>query len=122
MNNDPESELDEREPFLFEFEFWRIVLDEAQNVRNKSTKSFKAVLAVDAVNSWCLTGTPIVNKPDDIQPYFQSKFPSRVHFCRCNASSKLTHFTFCYSLLNIQQFLVLNLSTTARLSSATSPI
>jgi SNF2 family DNA or RNA helicase len=83
MNNDPEAELDEREPFLFEFEFWRIVLDEAQNVRNKNTKSFKAVMAVEAVNSWCLTGTPIVNKPDDIQPYFECKFLSCAHFCRC---------------------------------------
>ena len=80
MNADPEAELEEREPFLFELEFWRVVLDEAQNVRNKSTKSFKAVMAVSAVNSWCLTGTPIVNKPDDIQPYFECKvFLSYLH-------------------------------------------
>jgi SNF2 family DNA or RNA helicase len=82
---DDEEEPDEREPFLFELEFWRVVLDEAQNIRNKNTKGFKSVMAVDAVNSWCLTGTPIVNKPDDLQPYFECMFVSCARCYRHNA-------------------------------------
>jgi hypothetical protein len=32
------------------------VLDEAHNIRNSMTKTFKAVLEIKSKNRWCLTG------------------------------------------------------------------
>jgi SNF2 family DNA or RNA helicase len=66
-------EHDKSKSFLFGNVFWRVILDEAHCVRNRSTNLFKAVMGLQAVNRWCLTGTPTLNKPDDAQPYFACK-------------------------------------------------
>jgi hypothetical protein len=41
---------------LFSFDWERVVLDEAHNIRNSATKAFKAVLELKSKNKWCLTG------------------------------------------------------------------
>ncbi|KAF5390137.1 hypothetical protein D9757_003784 [Collybiopsis confluens] len=46
---------------LFQVQFGRIVLDEAQFIRNKMTRASRAVTALNATHRWCLTGTPIIN-------------------------------------------------------------
>eukprot|EP00592_Proboscia_alata_P008112 CAMPEP_0194360760 /NCGR_PEP_ID=MMETSP0174-20130528/8167_1 /TAXON_ID=216777 /ORGANISM="Proboscia alata, Strain PI-D3" /LENGTH=951 /DNA_ID=CAMNT_0039132471 /DNA_START=193 /DNA_END=3048 /DNA_ORIENTATION=- len=51
---------------IFDVPFFRIVLDEAHNIRSSRTKAFKAVNAVDASYKLALTGTPFVNRADDI--------------------------------------------------------
>ncbi|KAL5498669.1 hypothetical protein ACEPAH_2024 [Sanghuangporus vaninii] len=50
---------------LFTMMWHRIVLDEAQNVRNKRTRSSQAVAELEATYRWCLTGTPIINGLED---------------------------------------------------------
>ncbi|KAJ5310150.1 uncharacterized protein N7443_002611 [Penicillium atrosanguineum] len=47
----------------------RIVLDEAQAIRNKSVTSV-AVRALTGERKWILTGTPLYNSKEDLQPYF----------------------------------------------------
>lgn len=49
---------------LFEVDWLRIVLDEAQNIKNHRTKASGACAALSrrALSKWCLTGTPIQNE------------------------------------------------------------
>lgn len=48
----------------------RVVLDEAQHVKNRGTDSWFAVMSLKAEKRWCLTGTPIQNSVDDIFSLF----------------------------------------------------
>lgn len=47
---------------LFSVNFKRVILDEAHQIRNATTKMARAVSALTAERRWCLTGTPIVRK------------------------------------------------------------
>ncbi|KAF5097074.1 hypothetical protein D0Z00_002539 [Geotrichum galactomycetum] len=51
---------------LYSVEFFRVVLDEGHTIKNRSTKAAKACYAVRADRRWVLTGTPIVNKLEDL--------------------------------------------------------
>ncbi|KAH8587441.1 SNF2 family N-terminal domain-containing protein [Bisporella sp. PMI_857] len=44
----------------------RIVLDEAHQIRNRSTKNFQELTKLRAERRWCLTGTPVQNKLSDL--------------------------------------------------------
>ncbi|ORY40897.1 SNF2 family N-terminal domain-domain-containing protein [Leucosporidium creatinivorum] len=48
--------------------WYRVILDEAQNIRNRSTKISRAVAQLDSLFRWCLTGTPVTNSLSDIFP------------------------------------------------------
>lgn len=41
--------------------FHRVVLDEAQCIKNRKTRTAKACLALKSTYRWCLTGTPMMN-------------------------------------------------------------
>ncbi|KAI1273043.1 SNF2 family N-terminal domain-containing protein [Xylaria sp. FL0933] len=51
---------------LAKINWFRIVLDEAHDIRNRSTKQFQAVASIPALHRWCLTGTPIQNSLEDL--------------------------------------------------------
>lgn len=51
---------------LFSVEYLRIVLDEAHTIRNRTTKTAKAIHELQLKRKWVLTGTPVVNRLDDI--------------------------------------------------------
>ncbi|RPD76809.1 hypothetical protein L226DRAFT_459891 [Lentinus tigrinus ALCF2SS1-7] len=51
--------------------WYRVVLDEAQFVRNRSTRCSKAVAMLRAKYRWCLTGTPITNTLADIYGFLR---------------------------------------------------
>ncbi|KAL3902675.1 MAG: hypothetical protein SGARI_005727, partial [Bacillariaceae sp.] len=52
--------------WIFELEFHRVVLDEAHKIRNSKTKFFKSCCAILANRRLAITGTPFVNKTEDI--------------------------------------------------------
>ncbi|KAF4991049.1 hypothetical protein FGRMN_8074 [Fusarium graminum] len=51
---------------LFSLKFFRIIIDEAHHVKNRSSKTAKACYEISARHRWALTGTPIVNKLEDL--------------------------------------------------------
>jgi SNF2 family DNA or RNA helicase len=53
------------------YPFRRIVLDEAHLIKNKETKSHKACCELIGKKRWCLTGTPIQNKIDELYSLFK---------------------------------------------------
>ncbi|RSL60213.1 DNA repair protein RAD5 [Fusarium duplospermum] len=51
---------------LFSLKFFRVILDEAHHIKNRSSKTAKACYEISANHRWALTGTPIVNKLEDL--------------------------------------------------------
>ncbi|EJS42773.1 rad5p [Saccharomyces arboricola H-6] len=51
---------------LFSIDFYRIVIDEGHNIRNRTTVTSKAIMDLEGKCKWVLTGTPIINRLDDL--------------------------------------------------------
>ncbi|KAI1351588.1 DNA repair protein rad-5 [Xylaria sp. FL0043] len=51
---------------LFSLNFFRIILDEAHTIKNRQSKTAKACYELTAEHRWVLTGTPIVNRLEDL--------------------------------------------------------
>lgn len=51
---------------LMQLKWFRIVLDEAHTIREANTKQSKAICSLHAQRRWCLTGTAIQNRIDDL--------------------------------------------------------
>jgi SNF2 family DNA or RNA helicase len=55
-----------------------VVLDEAQRIKNKESKTAQVVQNLNRARSWALTGTPIENSHDDLINIFAFVDPGRV--------------------------------------------
>ncbi|GAB7357195.1 hypothetical protein MBLNU459_g8181t1 [Dothideomycetes sp. NU459] len=51
---------------LFSLDYFRIILDEAHTIKNRQAKTSKACYELSAKHRWALTGTPIVNRLEDL--------------------------------------------------------
>lgn len=71
--------------------FYRVILDEAQYIKNHLTLSSTAAARLNATYRWCLTGTPMMNGAQElgplirflhIKPYDNKRLFDRVSNCR----------------------------------------
>ncbi|KAF8345940.1 SNF2 family N-terminal domain-containing protein [Amanita rubescens] len=62
----PSKKRKKSEKTLFGVQWKRIILDEGHTIRNSKTKTSKAICALNAQRRWILSGTPIVNSPNDL--------------------------------------------------------
>ena len=46
--------------------WYRVILDEAQCIKNRSSKSALACCAIRATHRWCMTGTPMMNNVGEL--------------------------------------------------------
>jgi DNA repair protein RAD5 len=51
---------------IFSLDYFRIILDEAHYIKNRQSKTAKACYELAATHRWVLTGTPIVNRLEDL--------------------------------------------------------
>jgi SNF2 family DNA or RNA helicase len=51
--------------------FYRVILDEAQCIKNKSGQASQGANQLTAEHRWCLTGTPMMNGVDELFPLFR---------------------------------------------------
>ncbi|KAK3066557.1 hypothetical protein LTS18_001640, partial [Coniosporium uncinatum] len=64
--------------------WYRIILDEAQCIKNKDTKSAKAACQLQAMYRFCMTGTPMMNNIGELF--------SLIHFLRIRPYNEWTRF------------------------------
>ena len=87
----------------------RIVLDEAQAIKNRHSRTFEAVLGLEGKLRWALSGTPVQNTLDEFFPYFAFlRMPEtgdftlwKRNFCKKGsdlAARRLTHIVNCFML------------------------
>eukprot|EP00798_Chlamydomonas_sp_ICE-L_P030148 gene30148-35126_t len=56
---------------LYGIKWHRVILDEAQSIKNPRTLAAHAAWSLSAIHRWCLSGTPIQNSVDDLYSYFK---------------------------------------------------
>ncbi|TVY33570.1 putative ATP-dependent helicase, partial [Lachnellula subtilissima] len=56
---------------LHKVSWYRIVLDEAHAIKNNATRTSLACQNLKSVYRWCLTGTPLLNRLEELFPYLR---------------------------------------------------
>ncbi|TXT13317.1 hypothetical protein VHUM_00684 [Vanrija humicola] len=86
--------IKEKSP-LHSFKWFRVVLDEAHNIKERTTNAAKAAFALDAEYRWCLSGTPLQNRVGELYSLvrFLGADPFSYYFCK-KCDCKSLHWAF----------------------------
>ncbi|WOL07214.1 hypothetical protein Cni_G15952 [Canna indica] len=79
-----DSHLDSDSGALARVRWFRVILDEAQTIKNHRTQVARACCGLRAKRRWCLSGTPMQNSIDDLYSYFR--------FLKCDPYSVYSSF------------------------------
>eukprot|EP01032_Pedospumella_encystans_P019528 gene19528-22199_t len=77
--------------------WFRIILDEAHLIKDRSTSTAKAVFNLTSLNKWCLTGTPLQNRVGELYSLirFLRVDPHAFYYCRTKGCCcKSLHYRF----------------------------
>ena len=66
VNREYNSSKPKTKKFLYNHNWLRIILDEANRIKNKKTQLAKSIYNLKSIYKWCLTGTPIENSINDL--------------------------------------------------------
>nr|XP_043625841.1 helicase-like transcription factor CHR28 [Erigeron canadensis] len=69
---------------LAKVNWFRVILDEAQTIKNSSTQVSKSCCGLKAKRRWCLSGTPMQNSLNELYSYFR--------FLKCEPYAKYKSF------------------------------
>ncbi|XP_026460206.1 helicase-like transcription factor CHR28 [Papaver somniferum] len=87
---------------LAKVEWLRVILDEAQCIKNHRTRSATSCCGLRAKSRWCLSGTPSQNKLDDLYSYFRFlKYHPYSYYSKFSSSLKSVSRTGCYKKLQV---------------------
>ncbi|AQZ10507.1 RAD16 (YBR114W) [Zygosaccharomyces parabailii] len=81
---------------LHNVDFYRVVLDEAHNIKDRQSSTAKAVNELRAQKRWCLTGTPLQNRIGEMYSLirFLDVEPFSGYYCiKCDCNSKRWRFS-----------------------------
>jgi len=86
--------IKEKSP-LHEIHWNRVILDEAHNIKERSTNTAKAAFELKASNRWCLSGTPLQNRVGELYSLvrFLGGDPFSYYFCK-QCECKSLHWNF----------------------------
>lgn len=81
---------------LHNMRFYRVILDEAHNIKDRTSNTAKAVNELQTEKRWCLTGTPLQNRIGEMYSLirFLNVEPFSRYFCfNCTCSSEQWKFS-----------------------------
>lgn len=81
---------------LHNMDFYRVILDEAHNIKDRQSNTAKAVNNLKTQKRWCLSGTPLQNRIGEMYSLirFLDIEPFSKYFCtKCDCASKEWHFS-----------------------------
>lgn len=82
--------LHKEQSLIHQIQFHRVILDEAHNIKQRTTGSAKACFALKADHKWCLSGTPLQNRIGEFFSLvrFLDIKPFACYFCKqCKCST-----------------------------------
>lgn len=83
----------------------RIVLDEAQVIRNRLTQSAQCIFRLQTNYRWCLSGTPIFNGVSDIFSYLKICMPGTYSWDVFNRNVVSPYFVIGYCIGILYSFI-----------------
>lgn len=86
--------ITEKSP-MHAFQWYRVILDEAHNIKERSTNAAKAAFALNAKYKWCLSGTPLQNRVGELYSLvrFLGGDPFAYYYCK-QCPCKSLHWQF----------------------------